>query len=157
MTVESFLISTPCWLFFFFCFPALIYSFVLDILEYLLQFSLKPSLKLLTHIRATTGAVSHQTYDPAQKVRLSWFSLPSFGWKGHPKHNSDIIQPIAQLPVVTGKSEHQSGFSSAWPLIWNSSSASRHLPRMHLSSCRSAVATLSCSLTDCSHCWMLEI
>lgn len=70
---------------------------------------------------------------------------------------SPTIRQVAQLPVVTGKSKDQSDVSSAWPLIWESSSASRQLPRMHLSSCHSAVATLSCSLTDCSHCWMLEI
>lgn len=66
--------------------------------------------------------------------------------------NSDIIKLIAQLAVVTGRSEHQSGVSSVWPLIRDSSSPLRQLPRMHLSSCRSAVATVSCSLTDCSHC-----
>lgn len=53
---------------------------------------------------------------------------------------------------MTGRSEHQSGVSSVWPLIRDSSSPLRQLPRMHLSSCRSAAATVSRSLTDCSHC-----
>lgn len=95
-----------------------------------------------------------QTYDPGTG---SWavLILSAIIWqKGNTKDtNSDIIKLIAQLAVVTGRSEHQPGVSSVWPLIREPSSPLRQLPRMHLSSCRSAVATESCSLTDCSHSW----
>lgn len=77
--------------------PALIYSFILDILEHSLQSScsLEPSLNILTHLWTTTDAICarNRTCDPAQDVRLSWFSLPSSGRKGHPKPNWDPLSP----------------------------------------------------------------
>lgn len=112
-TVESLVIITPCWLFSFFldflriegflslCHtninPALIYSFILDILEHSLQSqcSLEPSLNILTHLWTTTDAICawNRTCDPAQDVRLPWFSLPLSGRKGHPKPNWDPLSP----------------------------------------------------------------
>lgn len=93
-----------------------------------------------------------QTCDPVGAGIQAGLILSAIIWPEETPQNRLILQPVAQLPVVTGRSEHQSGVSSACSFICDSSSALRQSPRMHLSSWRSAAATLSCSLTGCWHC-----